>query len=124
MDYLALPLILNEGYLSRADLHQSIRLSIGLILSTRPGTIPFQPDFGCVIWDKEYSDLYTSNKADIRSGIRNAIDRFEKRLYNVSVTFATEAVDATHPLGMKIKVSGTYRDNGDEKPFDETFNVG
>lgn len=124
MDYLALPLLLKEDYLARTDLHQSLRFSVGLILSTRPGTIPFLPDFGCVIWDKEYSDLYTTNKADIRSGIRNAIDRFEKRLYNVSVTFATEVVDNTHPLGMKIKVSGTYRDNGDEKPFDETFNIG
>ncbi len=124
MDYLALPLALREGYLNRATMEESLAYSIGLILSTRTQTVPFYPEFGCEIWEKEYSDLYTSNKSDIRSALRNAIDRFEKRLYNVSVTFSSESVDSTHSLGIKVKVSGNYREDGEEKKFDGTYNIG
>ncbi|HVP07429.1 MAG TPA: GPW/gp25 family protein [Candidatus Acidoferrum sp.] len=124
MDYLALPLALREGYLNRATMEESLAYSIGLILSTRTQTVPFYPEFGCEIWEKEYSDLYTSNKSDIRSALRNAIDRFEKRLYNVSVTFSSESVDSTHSLGIKVKVSGSYREDGEEKKFDGTYNIG
>ncbi len=124
MEYLGIPLALKEGYLNRATLEESLVYSVGLILSTRQQTLPFDPQFGCELWEKEYSDLYTTNKADIRSAIRNAIDKFEKRLYNVSVSFSSESVDATHPLGVKIKVSGNYREDGEEKKFDGTFNIG
>jgi phage baseplate assembly protein W len=124
MDYLAIPLALKEGYLNRATIEESLAYSVGLILSTRKNTVPFYPDFGCEIWEKEYSDLYTANKADIRSAVRNAIDKFEKRLYNVSVSFASESVDSTHPLGMRIRVSGNYREDGEEKKFEGSFNVG
>lgn len=124
MDYLALPLALKEGYLNRATMEESLVYSIGLILSTRTGLVPFNPEYGCEIWEKEYSDLYTSNKSDIRSALRNAIDRFEKRLYNVSVSFSSESVDSTHSLGIKVKVSGNYREESEEKKFDATFSVG
>lgn len=124
MEYLGIPLALKEGYLNRATLEESLAYSVGLILSTRKETLPFNPDFGCELWEKEYSDLYTTNKADIRSAIRNAIDKFEKRLYNVSVSFSSESVDSTHPLGMRVKVSGNYREDGEEKKFDGTFNIG
>ncbi len=124
MDYLSIPLALKEGYLNRATMEESLAFSVGLILSTRKDTIPFDADYGCEIWEKEYSDLYTTNKADIRSAIRNAVDKYEKRLYNVSVSFASESVDSTHPLGMKIKVSGNYREDGEEKKFEGSFNVG
>jgi len=124
MEYLSLPLVLREGYLSRAALDESIRYSIGLILSTRVGSIPFDPGYGCEIWDKEYSDLYTANKSDIRAGLRNAIDRSQKMLYNVSVSFANVEGSNSHPIGIAIKVSGSYRDNEEEKKFEGTFVIG
>lgn len=124
MDYLALPFILREGYLSRANLEESITFSIGLLLSTRIGTMPFNPEYGCDIWEKEYSDLYTANKADIRASLRNAIDKFERRLYNVSISFSSVADTSPRSLGMAVKVSGNYRDDGEEKKYEGTFHIG
>jgi len=124
MEYIALPLALRDGYLPRADLKESITYSIGLLLSTRVGTMPFNPEFGCDLWEKEYSDLYTASKADIRASLRNAIDKFEKRLYNVSVSFTSISNSIPHTLGMAVKVSGYYRDGGEEKKFEVRYMLG
>ncbi|MFQ6009404.1 MAG: GPW/gp25 family protein [Candidatus Zixiibacteriota bacterium] len=121
---MSLPLTLSEGYLPRADLKESITYSIGLLLSTRVGTMPFNPEFGCDIWDKEYSDLYTISKADIRASLRNAIDKFEKRLYNVSVSFANIDDNAPHSLGMIVKITGNYLDGNEEKKFEASYALG
>ncbi len=124
MEYLALPLVLREGYLARANLQESITFSIGLLLSTRRGAIPFNMDFGCDIWEKEFSDLYTSNKADIRASLRNAIDKYEKRLYNVSLSFTDVTSDSPRILGMSVKVTGYFREENEEKKYEATFYLG
>lgn len=124
MEYLALPFALKKGYLDKASLYESISYSIGLLLSTRDRSIPFDPDFGCDIWDKEFSDLYTANKADLRASIRNAIDRYERRLYNASVSLVGVDTSPTHALGIAVKVTGNYRDNDEEKKFEEIFKLG
>jgi phage baseplate assembly protein W len=124
MDYLCLPFVLRDGYLEKADLFKSISYSVGLILSSRRGSMPFDPAFGCDIWDKEFSDLYSTNKADIRAGIRNAIDKYEKRLYNVSVMVVSIDSTSHDALGLTVKVSGNFREDGEEKKFEETFRVG
>lgn len=125
MEYLALPLVLRDGYLTRTNLKESLNYSVGLILCTRIGTMPFRPDYGCDLWDKEYSDLYTSNKADIRASLRNAIARYEKRLYNASVTFSyTDKKSGPQILGMVVKVTGNYLDGNDEKKFEASYSLG
>jgi phage baseplate assembly protein W len=124
MDYLALPFILKEGYLGRCNLEESITYSIGLLLSTRPGTIPFSPEYGCDIWNKEFSDLQTANKTDIRGGLRNSIDKFEKRLYNVSISFLPMDDGSLHTLGLAVKVTGNYRDGNEEMKYEATFYLG
>ena len=124
MDYLALPLALKEGYLDRAEnLRESIAYAIGLLLSSRSGWMDFLPEFGCDIWQMEYSDIYTANKADVRANLRNAIDKFEKRLYNVSVSFTPEADTLARVLGMSVRVSGNYREDGEEKKFEATYTL-
>jgi phage baseplate assembly protein W len=124
MDYLALPFVLREGYLDRSSLLESLTYSIGLILSTRIGTMPFEPEFGCAIWDREFSDLYSANKGDIRSSLRVAIDKYEKRLYNVSVSFAGLEEHGLGTLGIVVKVSGNYLDeNGEELKFGANYQL-
>ena len=124
MDYLALPYVLREGYLDRANLLESLTYSIGLILSTRKGAMPFEPEFGCDIWDREYADLYTANKGDIRDSLRMSIDKFEKRLQNVSVSFTRIDDRSTSVLGMLVKVSGNYRDdNNEEQKFQASYHL-
>ncbi|MEW5992958.1 MAG: GPW/gp25 family protein [Candidatus Zixiibacteriota bacterium] len=125
MDYLALPLLPRDGYLPRTNLRESIMYSVGLLLSTRIGSIPFQPDFGCGLWEREYADIVVASKADVRSSLRNAIDKFEKRLYNVSVSFVNLADARPHALGLAVKVSGNYRDeNNEERKFEASYMLG
>ena len=124
MDYLALPFALRDGYLEKATIHESITYSVGLLLSTRQGMMHFDTEYGCDIWSKEFSDLYAANKADIRASLRNAINKYEDRLYNVSVSFVSVDDNSPHSLGLAVKVSGNYKDNGEEKTFDASYVLG
>ena len=124
MEYLALPFRLSHGHLGRVELDQSLRNSVGLILSTRLGRIPFLPEFGSAIWDKEYSDLLSANKSDIRAALRNAIDQQEKRLYNLSVSFTPDDRAEVAALGLKAKVTALYRDdNNEERKFEAVYHL-
>jgi len=124
MEYLSLPFALDKGYLKKVDLYESISYSVGLILSTRIGSIPFEPGYGCDIWDREFSDLYSSNRGDVRASVRNAISKYEKRLHHVSVSMEKVDTNSRRPLGLVIKVSGKYDEDGKEKKFEETFATG
>jgi len=124
MEFLGLPLLIRDGYLPRTSLKESIINSVGLILSTRMGTMPQRIDFGCDLWDKEFSDMMTSNKSDIRASLRNAVGKHEKRLYNLSVSFSSHSLKGSETLGMKVKVTGTYREDGEEKKFEATYALG
>lgn len=124
MEYLSLPLVMRDGYLARADFDDSIRHSVGLIICTRIGSINFSPNFGCDLWEKEFADLYAANKADIRASLRNAIDNFEKRLYNVTVSFGLAGESAPHILGITVKVTGNFKDGKEEKKFEASYSLG
>jgi phage baseplate assembly protein W len=125
MEYLSLPLRLKEDYLARADsTEESISYAVGLLLSTPTGTMEFLPDFGCSVWDLEFSDIDTANKSEVRASLRNAIDTFEKRLYNVTVQFTKATDSGSHSLGMRVRVTGNYREEGEEKKFEGTYGLG
>ncbi|UCC43993.1 MAG: GPW/gp25 family protein [Candidatus Zixiibacteriota bacterium] len=124
MEYLALPFVLRKGYLDRADLRESITQSVGLLLSTRLNTMPFNRNYGCDIWDKEFSDFHATNKADVRASLRNAIDKYERRLMNVSVSFVGADDTAAHTLGIVVKVRGNYLDGSKEKAFEASYGLG
>ncbi|UCE23459.1 MAG: GPW/gp25 family protein [Candidatus Zixiibacteriota bacterium] len=124
MDYLALPFVLRDGYLDKTSLLESITYSVGLLLSTRPGMMHFDPEYGCDIWNKEFSDLYAANKADIRASLRNALNKYEERLYNVSVSFVSVEDNAPHSLGLAVQVSGNYKEGDEEKKFQANYVLG
>lgn len=124
MEYLALPFVLRKGYLGRAEIYDSIAQSIGLILSTRLNMLPFDKNYGCDIWAKEFSDIQALNKSDLRASFRNAISRYERRLENVAVSFAAMTDGKPHLIGMTAKVTGTYLDGKTKKRFEAVFNVG
>ncbi len=124
MKYLTLPLTLRKGHFKKTGLHNSISNFIGLILSTRPGSIPFDPEFGCELWDREFSDFYTANRSDVQGSVRKALGKYEKRLFNVSVTLLNVKTAPGHPLGIAVKVIGNYQDGDEKKRFEEIFRVG
>lgn len=123
MEYFSLPLVLREGYLLRTNLEESIIYSVGLIICTRIGQMPFAPEYGCTMWEKEYTDLMAANSADIRSGLRNAIDKFEKRLYSVSVSIVNTKRDDSQANNVVIKVTGNYKDGSEEKRLEHHYSI-
>ena len=124
MEYISLPFALRKGYLDKTDLYNSIFNSIGLILSTRKGSMPFSPDYGCDLWDREYSDLLMVNRQDVQGSIRNAISQYEPRLFNVSATLLNIDTGSSHPLGIAVKIIGNYKDENEEKRLEEIFSIG
>ncbi|MBN2183968.1 MAG: GPW/gp25 family protein [Candidatus Krumholzibacteriota bacterium] len=124
MEYLSLPFLLRKGFLDKTDLYDSITNSIGLILSTRKGSLPFDPEYGCDLWDKEFSDLFMANRSELQGAVRNAIDIYEARLFNVSVSLMNIASGPDHPLGIAVKIIGNFKDENDERRFEEIFSIG
>jgi hypothetical protein len=124
MEYLTLPLVLRNGHFKRTGLKNSISNSVGLILSTRPGSIPFDPEYGCDLWDREFSDFYSANRSDVQGSVRKAIGKHEKRLFNVSVSLENIETAPGHPLGIAVRVIGNYQDGDQRKRFEEVFRVG
>ena len=124
MEYLALPLVLRDGQFDRASVRESITYCVGLLLSTRLGMMKFRPDYGCDIWEMEYSDLYAASKADILSSLRNTIDKHERRLYGVSISFVNVDDNAPHSLGLAVSVSGTFKEDDEEKEFQAKYELG
>ena len=124
MEYISLPLALRKGYLEKTDLYNSIFNSIGLILSTRKGSLPFSPDYGCDLWEREFSDLLMVNRQDVQGSIRNAINQYEHRLFNVSATLINIDTGSSRPLGIAVKIIGNFKDEDDEKRLEEIFSIG
>ena len=127
MDYLSIPLVLREGYLDRVDLNDSIKYSVGLLISTRKGMLPFDSEYGTDLWEKEFSDLYAAKKSDMRASLRNAIGLYERRLYNVTVSVVNVAntkSGAEKAVLVVVKVSGNYLDDTEEKRFESTYRIG
>jgi phage baseplate assembly protein W len=124
MEYLSLPFALRKGYLGTTGIQESISNSIGLILSTRKGSLPFDPEYGCDLWEREYSDLFMVSKSDVQGSVRNAITRNEPRLYNVSVSLVNVQTGPVHPLGIAVTVIGNFKEDKEEKRFEELFSVG
>ena len=124
MELLSLPLLPDAGHFPRTALDRSIVYSIGLILTSRLGMMPFLPDYGCDLWEREFTDLPTANKANIRASLRNSIDTHERRLYNVSVSFSEAQTSSGNALGLLVRVTGNYRDGAEEKKLQADFHVG
>lgn len=98
--------------------------SIGLLLSTRKGQLPFDSEYGSVLWDREYADIQTSNKSELRSGLRDAIQKYEKRLSSVVVSFEAPTETGQRGFGVAVKVTGEYSDNGSLRPFEAVYQLG
>lgn len=121
-EYLHLPLSLVRGSLSKLSLRESIYQFIGLIIESRLGSFPFDPAFGCRIWDAEYTYLSPTGKGDIRSNIREAISSYERRLKDVSVNVKKSVVDRRrNRVCLVATVKGKFTENGEEISFSEDY---
>jgi len=121
-EYLRVPLTLAKGSLSKISLRESIYQFVGLIVGSRMGSFPFDPTFGCHIWDAEYTYLSAKSRGDIRSNIREAISQYESRLRNVSVDVKKSIVDRKKNKACLVAtVKGEFIEEGEKRSFSEDY---
>lgn len=122
LGYLKLPLSLVKGSLSKVSLRESIYQFVNLIIASRMGSFPFDPDFGCHIWEAEYTYLSAKSKGDIRSDIRQAISLYERRLSDVSVDVKRSIVDRKkNRVCLVATVKGKFIQEGRKQSFSEDY---
>jgi phage baseplate assembly protein W len=120
--YLQLPLSLTKGSLSKVSLRESIYQFVGLVINSRVGSFPYDPVFGCHIWDAEFTYLSEQSKGDIRSDIRQAISTYETRLTEVSVDVKKTVFDRkTKRTCLVATVKGKYLEEDEKKSFSEDY---
>lgn len=89
---------------------ESIDRHIELILTTCPGEHKFNKSFGCRIWDMDFERVVSRKKweEDFSTYVKEAVERFEQRLYNVSVSIhvmeVTKEDRVTNTTAIKKKV--------------------
>ena len=95
------PVSLEEDGLRMAAGEESIRQSIRLILSTRPGERPCHPDFGCGVEDYLFGPINSAVLSQISQTVKEALQRYEPRI-------VVEAVRA-RPAEGRLEVEIDYR---------------
>lgn len=64
---------------------RAVKNSIMGIVSTRKGSRPFNPDFGCDITNALFDNMTPLTEETVRTNVLSAIRNYEPRVYNVSV---------------------------------------
>lgn len=80
-----LPLPDEHGQLTWPDLGASVRESVRVILSTRPGERLMRPEFGGGLERLLHAPNTVATRREIRDLVRDALERWEKRLVLDSV---------------------------------------
>ncbi len=75
-----LPLPDEEGVIGWPGLEQSVRDSIRILLSTRPGEQLMRPDFGAGLDRLLHEPNVLATRRQIRDLVQNAITRWERRV--------------------------------------------
>ncbi|HBE42303.1 MAG TPA: hypothetical protein DDW27_14060 [Bacteroidales bacterium] len=94
------------------DLKDSIRMNINLIIKTHFNEYRFNREYGCFIWNKDYSTI--TNVADwkdeLKSLMLQSIELNEPRLKNIKINLDMEEAEIMEkyrdqPLKLKKKIN-------------------
>jgi len=89
------------GGLARSAEEQSVRESIGLILSTARGERVMRPDFGCGIHDLVFERNTAATAGRVTQAVRNALLFFEPRI-------VVQDIDVEQSTGEVMHISIDY----------------
>ena len=120
--YLKVPLCFTQGYLDKIPLRESVSQFVGIIIGSRLNSFSYDPDFGCRIWESEYSYFSPGSESDFRTYLRNAISKNEKRLKDISVEIKQDFIEPYRNKSSLIaQIKGKYMENGVENSFEEDY---
>ncbi|MFM2375080.1 MAG: hypothetical protein RLZZ165_177 [Bacteroidota bacterium] len=113
--------------LATCGLGESISQVIYLLVTTRRGEMPGNPDFGCLIWDLQFEIVVEPVvwKTAVEKSLREGIARYEKRLTNTEVQVSLSDVESVYPFKQHpeikkqalIQVKALLKDTGENFNF-------
>jgi phage baseplate assembly protein W len=105
---------------------ESIQQNIALIIKTHYGDYKFNPSFGCLIWNKDYSTVSNVSqwKDELKMLIESAVEMNEPRVEDIKIEINIEEEDMPRtyrdqPVIFKKKIA--MRITGTVKHIKETF---
>jgi uncharacterized protein len=110
---LAFPLQVDRrGGIALARDETDIEQAIELILGTTPGERPMRPEFGCGVHDFVFDSIDATTVGRMELAIRDALDRWEPRVFVESVEFNLDEVADGRliiDIGYRVRVTNTMR---------------
>jgi uncharacterized protein len=110
---LAFPLQVDRrGGIALARDETDIEQAIELILGTAPGERPMRPEFGCGVHDFVFDSIDATTVGRMELAIRDALDRWEPRVFVESVEFNLDEVADGRliiDIGYRVRVTNTMR---------------
>jgi phage baseplate assembly protein W len=110
---LAFPLQVDRrGGIALARDETDVEQAIELILSTAPGERPMRPEFGCGVHDFVFDSIDATTVGRMELAIRDALDRWEPRIFVETVEFNLDDVAAGRliiDIGYRVRVTNTMR---------------
>lgn len=95
---------------------ESVLLHLQRILNTRQGNVPIAADYGVPDF-LAFLQTYPESVGTIEHNIKNAIDKFEPRLTEVSVTYIP---DDEESLSLRFQIVASLTMEGGRKIFFDT----
>jgi len=110
---LAFPLQVDRrGGIALARDETDIEQAIELILATAPGERPMRPEFGCGVHDFVFDTIDASTVGKMEQAIRDALDRWEPRVFVETVEFNLDEVADGRliiDIGYRVRATNTMR---------------
>ncbi|MFN7846382.1 MAG: GPW/gp25 family protein [Bacteroidota bacterium] len=108
-DYFKLPIpfddILSRNEIEKTNIRISINQRIQLLLLSYFGECRFNPDFGCVVWEYDFTNVSNENAwRDLVVGsLTQALQKNEPRLQNVKIKVSIKEEEFEDPTDNSIK---------------------
>ncbi|MDH5259511.1 MAG: GPW/gp25 family protein [Gammaproteobacteria bacterium] len=109
------------GQLGYADLAQSIRESIQIILRTKPGEQLMRPNFGAGISQFLFESNTQATRQDIHELISKSLKRWETR---IELTRLEVWEDDENPMRVKVEIVYLILETGDVKTMAVSMDLG
>ena len=110
---LAFPLQVDRrGGIALARDETDIEQAIELILATAPGERPMRLEFGCGVHDFVFDSIDASTVGRMELAIRDALDRWEPRVFVETVQFNLDYVGEGRliiDIGYRVRATNTMR---------------
>jgi phage baseplate assembly protein W len=128
---LQLSSLLEGNELPNADLKDSIKKTLELIIMTRFGEHRHDPSFGCEIWDLDFELIVSENKWEekLRQSLLKSITTHEHRLSNIQLNVQITEIEKFHLIKqyveikkrVDIQLTGTIHKTGESFNFNNSL---